>query len=105
MKGKFLVQNAEQRESCFLIGSVITGQLMVGMEARTESGMIIIDQLFHADTNEPLSGSVRKGGRVVIRSHDALGIDCKTLEGVLIEFSDARSIPLKKDFMLRPELG
>jgi len=106
MKGKFLVETAEgESQVTYLSGSVVWGQLVPGMEARTDLAVVVIVQIFEADHSRQQKTSARKGDHIVLQiSSLAPGI-VRPLEGSALEFDEARSVPLKKGFVFTPEVG
>lgn len=106
MKGKFLVETAEGESHVkYLSGSVVSGQLVPGMEARTDLAVVVILQIFEADHSRQQKTAARKGDHIVLQISSLAPGVLRPLEGSTLEFDEARSVPLKKGFVFTPEVG
>lgn len=106
MKGTYVVRKVVDQGTLghVLSGSVISGQLKKGMEARYGSIIIIIGDLLSFGPKKKVITKARKGQKVLIIPKLTVIEVLKAVEGAELEFEDIRSEPIKEGLLLKPDL-
>ncbi|MBI4090655.1 MAG: hypothetical protein HY422_01375 [Candidatus Komeilibacteria bacterium] len=96
----------EELTGSFFTGEIITGILSAGMEAITALGPIEVKRITARTDMSKIKKRALPSQRVIIHLTDALTPNQITqLYGEELEFSDQKTIPLKKGIFLSPEIG
>lgn len=106
MKGTFAVHEVVDRGSLGLAlrGTVVSGQLIAGMEARSGYSIIIISQLIDPAKGDAVYKRARKGQVVLLQPMQLVFEVLKATEGTELLFEDARTETIKKGLILEPDL-
>jgi len=89
----------------FFVGEVRSGVLRPGMEARTDASNIVIRQLVSADAEAHIMDQARRGKGVVVQADAISPAEATALIDAVLEFSEIRSVPLRKGLVFRPDVG
>lgn len=96
----------EELSGSFLVGEVVSGILTVGMEAITPFGPIEVLRITTGSDMSKMKKRALPTQQVIIHLTEALTQNqIAELLGEELEFSDQKTIPLKKGIFLSPEIG
>lgn len=104
MRGIFAVTEVVDRGNLGLAlkGTVVSGQLVPGMEARSGYSIIIISQLLDSGKDATVYKRARKGQKILLQPMQLVFEVLKATEGTELAFEDIRSVPVKKSLTLEP---
>ncbi len=107
MRGIFSVKEVVDRGNLGLAlrGTVLSGQLIPGMEARSGYSIIIISQIVDDTQEAPMHKRARKGEVILLHPMQLVFEVMKATEGTELTFEDTRTSPSKKVLTLEPELA
>ena len=105
MKGTFVVRGIQDMGPVGLAlkGTVESGKIFPGMEARHESTVIIIRELASTTKGNKELKSARKGQRVLLIPKQMIFELLKPLENQILEFEDIRTVSALNSIALEPE--
>jgi activator of HSP90 ATPase len=106
MRGVFAVKEVVDKGNLGLAlrGTVLSGQLIPGMEARSGYSVIIISQLVNDSKDGAAHKRARKGESILLYPLQLVFEVMKATEGTELKFEDTRTIPEKKSLILEPDL-